>query len=177
MLEKISDVQKNKLLLPATAVIILLCWFLAFSKTFEAIQINRQLTGQIANDEDISFNPAHTERKLAALNSILKSYRVNEAEWSNQLWMKASAIAMKQGVGIDYTMTKPVAEPDTTSLGVKETLYCYGDYRQLVQLVDTLERIPAIGKISALQIKAPKEDVIGERANQCVLKLQFTGYN
>ena len=177
MAKKISDVQKNRLLLPVTGAVILLCWFLAFSKTFEAIQMNRQLSGQIANDDDISFNPAYTERKLAALNRILKSYQINEAEWSNHLWMKASAIAMKQGVGIDYSLTKPVTEPDTTALGLKETLYCYGNYLQLVKLVDTLERIPAIGKISALQIKAPKEDVVGERANQCILKLQFTGFN
>jgi hypothetical protein len=115
---KISDVQKNKLLLPVAGIVIVLCWFLAFSKTFEAIQVNRQLTSQVATDNDISFNPAHTERKVAALNRILKSYKVNEAEWSNQLWMKASAIAMKHKVGIDYTMTRPLAEPDTTALGI-----------------------------------------------------------
>jgi len=173
----ITAVQKNKLLLPIAGVTIVLCWFLAINKTVDAVQLNRQLHSQITSNDDLSFNPEHTERKLATLATILKSYKVNETEWSNQLWMKASAIAAKQGVGIDYTMTKPLAEPDTTTLGKKETLYCYGNFLQLIKLVDTLEQIPAIGKISALQIKAPKEDVIGERANQCVLKVDFRGFH
>lgn len=177
MFNRLSYIRKNKLLIPATVVALLLCWFLAFNKTYQAIQINRQLSSQIPSEEDIAFNPAHTQRKLAALQNILKSYRVNEAEWSNQLWMKASAIAMKQNVGIDYTMTRPEVEKDTTAIGVSETLYCYGNYQQLVKLIDTLEKMPSIGRISALQVKAPKEDATGERAKQCVLKVEFRGFN
>lgn len=177
MFKRLNNVRKNKLLLPVAVVAMVLCWFLAFNKTFKAVQINQQLSGQVPSAEDIAFNPAHAERKLAALGQILKSYRVNEAEWSNQLWMKASAVAIKQNVGIDYTLTKPTAGKDTTAIGVTETLHCYGNYQQLVKLIDTLERIAAIGKISALQVKAPKEDVVGERASQCVLKIEFRGFN
>lgn len=175
MLSKFSYIQKNKFLLPVAGLGILLCWFFAFNKTFEAIKLNNELKGQAVVSSDISFNPVHTEKKLAALKGILKSYRVNPSEWSNELWMKASAIAMKQQVGIDYTKSKPVIEKDTATAGISETIYCYGNYIQLVKLIDTLERIPAIGKISALQVKAPKEDVIGPRAGQCVLRIEFRG--
>lgn len=177
MLKQMNAVRKNKLLLPAAVVALLLCWFLAFGKTYEAIKINHELSGQIPTEEDIAFNPIHTERKLAALAQILKSYQVNETEWSNQLWMKASAVAMKQHIGIDYALTRPEAERNSTQLGLTETLTCYGDYRQLVRLIDTLEKMPQIGKISALQVKAPKEEATGERARQCILKIAFKGFN
>jgi len=170
-----NNVQKNKLLLPSTGIIIVLCWYLAFSKTVEAIRVNRQLTNQPVNTEDISFNQVYAKRKLVALDRILGSYRVNETQWSDQLWLRASAIAMKYGMGIDYTMSRPVDEADTTTAGDKETLYCYGNFLQLVKLIDTLEKLPSIGQISALQIKAPKADAVAERGKQCLLKLTFRG--
>lgn len=175
MFSKFSYIQKNKFLLPVAGLGILLCWFFAFNKTFEAIKLNNELKSQAVTSSDLSFNPLHTEKKLAALKSILKSYRVNPSEWSNELWMKASSIAMKQQVGIDYTKSKPIVEKDTTITGISETIYCYGQYIQLVKLIDTLERTPAIGKISALQVRAPKEDVVGARAGQCVLRIEFRG--
>ncbi|WP_216849035.1 hypothetical protein [Pedobacter sp. L105] len=175
MLRKMSYRQKNKLLFPVAGAGILLCWIFAFSRTVEAVQLNRELNGQVVQNEDLSFNPVHAQRKLDALQSIVKSYQINETTWSNELWLKASAMAMKRHVGIDYTLTRPSAEKDTTQLGKTEMLYCYGNYSQLVGLIDTLERAPAIGKISALQIKSPKPDVIGERAHQCILKIEFRG--
>lgn len=175
MLKKLNYTQKNKLLLPVLGLGLVLCWFFALNKTVEAIQLNRELKSQSVASNDISFNPVHTQRKLDALQGILKSYRVKPADWSNDLWMKASALAMKQHVGIDYVMTKPALEKDTTTIGAMETINCYGNYTQLIKLVDTLERIPKIGRISALQIRAPKEEVIGERVHQCVLSLEFRG--
>lgn len=154
---------------------IVLCWYFAFSNTFEAIKLHSELKGQSAVAEDLSFNPVHTEKKLAALKDILKSYRINPSDWSNELWMKSSAMAMKQQVGIDYTRSKPVVEKDTTAVGAFETLYCYGHYIQLVKLIDTLERTSGIGKVSAIQIKAPKEETTGNRAGQAILRMELRG--
>lgn len=160
---------------PLAGLGILLCWVFAFSKTFEAIKLHNELRSEAVVNNDISYNPLHMQRKLDALRGILKSYRVTPDNWSNELWLKASAMAMKQQVGIDYTLAKPPVEKDTTTIGNIQTLYCYGKYIQLVKLIDTLERVPGIGKLSALQIRSPKEDTRGERATQCVLKMEFKG--
>lgn len=154
---------------------ILLCWYFAFSRTFEAVKLHEQLQGEAEASSDISYHPAHTQKKLDALRSILKSYKVSPENWSNELWMKASAMAIKQQTGIDYNVTRPTAEMDTTTIGSTETIYCYGHYINLVKLIDTLERSQGIGKISALQIKSPKVDTRGERAGLCVLKMEFKG--
>lgn len=174
-MKSLSYTRKNKLLLPLAGAGLLLSWLFAFSKTFEAIGIHQELTRQVAVSQDLSFNPVYSEKKLAALKEILKNYKVNPSGWSNELWMKASTLALKQQVDIDYTLTKPALEKDTLTVGVFETLYCYGHFIPMVKLIDTLEHSTGIGKISALQIKAPKEDTKGNRAGQSVLKLEFRG--
>jgi len=173
MFAPVSYHQKNKLLLPLAAIVLILCWFLAFGKTYDAMMIRRDLKDQASGAEDLSFNPAYSQRKLAALQKILKSYQVSRSEWGNELWMKASAIALKEKAGIEYAIT-PV-ESDTASIGKTETIYCYGNYVQLIKLIDAIENTKGIGVIAGLQIKAPKKDVIGERASQCVLQLKFNG--
>lgn len=173
MLNKLDPVKKNKLLLPLFVVGLLLCWLLAFNKTFEAVKLNGKLREESERRSDISFNPAHLQQKLAALNLILKGYKVDD-EWNDRLWMQASAIAAKLNVGVDFTLDKPSAEVDSTSVGKSQSLYFYGSYIQLVKLVDTLERTGKIGKISALQVKAPRSDMVGDKGKKCVLRLDFS---
>jgi|GEM_PF-451954 len=177
MLNNLDPIKKNKLLLPAFVAGLLLCWFLAFSKTFDAVKLNQKLRGDAEKESDISFNPTHVQEKLAALNLLLKSYKVSD-DWNDQLWMQSSAIAARQNVGVDFTLDKPTEDVDTATVGKSQkaqSLYFYGGFIQLIKLVDTLERTRGIGKISALQIKAPKADLVGERGKMCVLRLDFGG--
>ncbi|WP_342333041.1 hypothetical protein [Pedobacter sp. FW305-3-2-15-E-R2A2] len=174
MLPKLSYIQKNKLLLPSLGIGLLLSWFLAFSKTFDAITLHRKLNAESVQENDISFNPVYVQRKQAALDRILKGYQVGE-EWSDLLWMRGSEIAAKQNVGIEYTAGKTVAESDSTSVGLVQSLQFYGNFVQLVKLIDTLERSSGIGKISAMQIKAPKQDLLDEQVGENMLKLDFKG--
>lgn len=174
MQSRLDHIQKNKLLLPLFVLGLLLCWFLAFDKTFEAVKLNRKLKGDSERGNDISFNPAYVQQKLAALNLILKSYKVDE-QWNDKLWMQSSAIAAKQNVSVDFTLDRPAVEADSTSVGRLQSLHFYAGFIQLVKLVDTLERSNGIGKISALQVKAPKTDLAGDRGKKCVLRLDFKG--
>lgn len=174
-MKKLNYKQKNKLLLPVAGAGLLICWFFAFNKTLEALSLHTELSKQQPGVDNIAFNQLHASNKQDALNSIIKSYQVKEADWSNELWMKASEMAMKEHVGIEYTVTKPVAEKDSTVLGLNQTLNYYGGFTQLVRLVDTLEKTNKIGRIMALQIIAPKEDVIGERSGKSLMKIEFKG--
>lgn len=172
MLNRFSYIQKNKLLLPVFGIGLLLCWFLAFSKTFDAVKLNNKLSEESNLGSDISFNPTYVQRKLAALDKILKGYKVTE-DWNDKLWIQSSAIAAKQNVGVDFVLNKITAESDSTSAGMTQSLYFYSNYVQLVKLVDTLESLNGIGRISALQVKAPKADLADEKSKKCVLRLDF----
>ncbi|NQX41321.1 hypothetical protein SAMN05421820_107137 [Pedobacter steynii] len=174
MLPKLNYIQKNKLLLPLLGIGLLLSWFLAFSKTFDAIMLHRKLNAESAQKNDISFNPVYVQRKLEALDRILKGYLVGE-DWNDLLWMRGSEIAARQNVGIEYSATKISTETDSTTLGKAQSLKFYGNFVQLVKLIDTLERSSKIGKISALQFNAPKPDLLNEQAGKNVLRLDFKG--
>lgn len=174
MLNRLDAVTKNKLILPVFVFGLLLCWLLAFSKTLEAVKLNRRLKNESEKMNDISFNPAHLQQKLTALDLILKGYKVDE-EWNDHLWTKASAVAAKLNVGVDFTLDKSSADVDSTSVGRSQSLYFYGGYIPLVKLVDSLERSRGVGKISALQVKAPRMDVLGDKEKKCVLRLDFKG--
>ncbi|MNV74172.1 hypothetical protein D3C71_1673730 [compost metagenome] len=89
--------------------------------------------------------------------------------------MKVSEIAAKRNVSIDYTATKPPIEKDSVTIGMTQSLHFYGNYVQLVRLIDTLESVSKIGKISGLQLKAPNPEILNERAGKNVLRLDFKG--
>lgn len=174
MFKKFSYVQRNKMLLPLAGIGVILCWFLAFSNTFEAMALNRKLNREsLPVGGDVSFNPAHAQRKLMALDSILKGYEVKKSRWNDDLWMRTSSIAAKYDVGIEYMAGKDIVERDSTVIGSLQTLHFYGGYVQLVKLIDTLEGVPGIGKISALQVKAPKKSYGSDEVGECVLRLDF----
>ncbi|MNY32955.1 hypothetical protein D3C86_1672030 [compost metagenome] len=162
------------MLLPLFGLGLLLSWFLAFSKTFEAVKLHGKLNAGLDQRKDLSFNPVYIQRKQAALDQLLNGYRVGE-DWNDQLWMKVSEIAAKRNVSIDYTATKPPIEKDSATIGMTQSLYFYGNYVQLVRLIDTLESVSKIGKISGLQLKAPNPEILNERAGKNVLRLDFKG--
>ncbi|RQO69374.1 hypothetical protein DBR43_14910 [Pedobacter sp. KBW06] len=171
---KLNYIQKNKLLLPLVGIGLLLSWFLAFSKTFDAILLHRKLNVDTVQENDISFNPVYVQRKQAALDRILKGYQVGE-DWSDLLWMRGSEIAAKHRVGIEYTAANTSSESDSTTVGRLQSLKFYGNFVQLVKLIDTLEKTSGIGKISAMQIKAPKQDLLNDSARKNMLSLDFKG--
>jgi hypothetical protein len=176
MLNRLDPIKKNKLLLPLFILGILLCWFLAFSKTFDAVMLNAKLKESSEKENDISFNPSYVQQKLSSLDLILKGYQVKE-DWKDHLWMQASSIAAKQNVSIDFTLDKPSADVDSISAASQrmQSLYFYGGFIQLVKLVDSLERVKGIGQVSALQLKAPKKDLSNSGRKRCVLRLDFRG--
>jgi hypothetical protein len=171
---KFSYEQKSKALIPALVVGLLLCWFLAFNKTFDAVALNRKLNDESLKASEISFNPVYVKRKLSALDKILKGYKVDE-HWRDRLWIQSSAIAAGSNAGLDFTLSKPTDVTDSTEVGESQSLFFHSNYINLVKLTDSLERIKGIGKIMALQIKASKSDMTDEPVKKCTLKLDFKG--
>lgn len=174
MLNRLDPIKKNKLLLPLFILGLMLCWFLAFNKTFDALKLNDQLTMTSEKENDISFNPSYVQQKLLSLDLILKGYKVKN-DWNDILWMQASSIAASQQVSIDFTLDRPSAEVDSNSVEQGQSLYFHSGFVQLVKLMDTLERVKGIGKVSALQLKAPKREVSGDKERKCVLRIDFKG--
>jgi len=173
MVSKMSYTKKNRMLAGLTVLGVVICWQFAFSKTFDAIKIHHELNRKTTTVNDLSFNRDYMERKLAAMTDILTTYQVNEEDWSNELWLRGSAASMKMNVEIDYTQEKPSVEPDSSSVGITQSLYCYGNYSELVKVMDSLESMQGIGKIAAIQIKGPKAELTRNGVGKCMLRMDF----
>lgn len=170
---KMSYAKKNRMLVGVVVLGFFLCWHFAFSKTFEARKIHHELSQRASSSSDLSFNRDYMEKKLLAMEGILAGYEVEEAAWSNELWLNGSAGSAKKEVSIDYTLEKLSAEPDTNSTGITQSLYCYGKFSDLISVMDGLEKTVGIGKISAIQIKGPKEDSRRVGKAECTLRMDF----
>lgn len=174
MLSRINYTQKNKWLLPIFLFGVLLCWFAAFDQTYKAITLNSKLKNEANKANDLSFNPMYLKRKQAELDLILKGYEVDES-WKDRLWIKSSSIAAKANVGVEYAISEAIDKTDSTSIGRLQSLSFYGGFLQLIRLTDSLERVKGIGRISSLQISAPKPDVVSVKSRQLELKVDFKG--
>jgi hypothetical protein len=178
MARKTTFTQKNKFLTPGIVLLVIMCWFLAFNKTFEAIKVHYQLkdSSQLDhNNQDLSFNSNYTERKTQALSIILESYSVDKKHWNNDVWLTVSSLAASQKVAIDFTITGPHIEPDTNSIGIKQRFSFYGDYISLVKLLNVLEHTSKIGRISDVEIKTHSKDVQSSLPDKCKLEINLQG--
>ena len=175
MFSKLNYVQKNKLLPAAIILLFTFCWFLSFDQTYEVIKIHNKFNNT-TDLEVVSFNPDYSKRKLNALNAILQSYNVNKNRWSNDVWLTVSSLALSKKVDIDFAAKEPGDESDSTSLGVKQSFFFFGNYVQLVKLIDTLEHTPRIGQISDVQIKIQKSKMDHELLSSCRMQITLQGY-
>jgi hypothetical protein len=176
-MSQLTFALKNKLLLPLFGVVLLICWFAAFGKTFDAIKMNHQL--QQASEpgaEDLSFNAQYSNRKTDALDQIINSYKVKESQWSDALWLKSSSVAVKNKVSIDYSIAGPGTAPDSTAVGINQKILFYGSYTSLIKVIDTLEKIDGIGKISGIQIQGPAKSQAEGKVPRCALKIDFKAF-
>lgn len=161
---------KNKLLIAGAILGLLIIWVLALQPTMELIRLNGELTESSALDA--TFDPVHKEKEIAVLKSVLKSYQVEEEDWRSNLWMNVSAVAIKSDIDLEYFKSKPALAGDS-SIYKTETISFYGDYIKLVKLLDTLEKLKGLGRISTIQMKGPEERLVGKRAEQCLLKIEW----
>lgn len=169
---KLDYKTKNKILLAGSALGLILIWLLALGPTIELIKVNNELKDN--SSADFAFNPVLKEKEISRLQNILKSYKVNDSEWSNSLWMNVSAIAIKQNIDLEYFRSTPPQESDSAKYKT-ETISFYSDYIKLVKLLDTMENLKKVGRISSVQINAPNSELTGARANQCILKVEWRG--
>lgn len=163
---------RNKLLLAVTAFVLLLSWFLAFKKTVNAIVLNHHLKKMSAQNNNLSYNPEYVNRRLAQLDRILGRFEADPDDWKDQFWLKISSVADEKGVEVIY---RPVnaATTDSTTTELRESIGFRGKFKDLVILLDTLEKTEGIGKIASAGFGKEKASGQSEEAVKIILKTDF----
>jgi len=151
----ISYKVRSRLLLIASGLIMLLSWPLALKKTWQEIALNKELKGK---DEGnlLSYNPNHLKEKQEILGSLLTRYTLDSAEWKNEFWMKVSGAASRSKISVNYNpdLRSSTSVPDSALMN--QRISFVADYRDLVLLMDTLEKTQGVGFLCSASFKKVK---------------------
>jgi len=168
---EISYKVRNRLLLIAWVLILLLSWPLALKKTWEEIDLNKELKGK-GEEILLSYNPNHLKEKEEVLESLLTRYTLDSAEWKNEFWMKVSGAASRSRVSVNYNPDVRSLMPAADSAIMNQRISFEGDYRNLVLLMDTLEKTQGVGFLRSASFKKVKSRG-GEVEDKLYLNLVF----
>ena len=170
MLQKIP-VKKEYLLIGASVILLWISYQLAFRKTFEACQLNKQLTRQIAQGADVSVLPDYLERKNHNLDKIISLYKTDTVAFRSNIINTIASIAEKQNVKLsEVPMQDPLLHADKFII---QKLDFEGSYFDLIKTLDRLQKTEGIGVIRSAVIRTviERSNVTGKE--KIILELYF----
>jgi hypothetical protein len=157
MLKGLNYHVKNRLLGVAAVLLAVLCWNLAFKKTFDSIVLNRELNRKTDQKNDLSVNTHFLKQKQEIIRKALNQYTLDSAEWRNEFWLKVSRAAASKGVGINYNPLAQRPLSDSVSSIARQEITFRGDFKRLVTLLDSLEKAGAVGFVSSSRFRKEKK--------------------
>jgi hypothetical protein len=150
MLKQIP-IKREYLLIAASIVLLLLCYQLAFKKTMEAWQINKELKAQISQAADLSFQPAYLERKNNNLSKIIALYKTDTVAFRSNTISAISSIAEKEDVKLsEVPLQDPLYHADQFII---QKLNFEGSFFALTKVLNQLQATSGIGVVRAATYK------------------------
>ena len=156
-MKAITIKNKNYLLAGICLVLVLLCWQLAFKKTFAAVALNHELELKDQDKSAMAYNPNYLEQKHKVLGQLLSRYTVDSVAWKNDFWLAISRISELNRVNVEYNPGKLKLLGDSSDVTARQNISFEGDYGNLVRLLDSLEKTKGIGLISSLGFRTKKK--------------------
>lgn len=175
----VNNIKKKRGILYLLMVVVTyLAWAGSFEKTISALVLNRQLKNiqQAEAEPDAGFR--QLERKHTFYQQVLKGYQVRKQDRENRLWQSISGLAIYSEVKIYFDKEAVVTSTDTLSTikgNVADRFRFKGNYKQVLVLLDTMEKSKGIGKLSILNIVKPKVENGISESNELDVDLKLTG--
>lgn len=170
--EKLQD--KSLLAILLGIFMLVAGWRFAFQKTFETISLNHHLKQQNLDNAALTYNPDYLDKKDKLLSTVLNKYTADSAEWKNSFWLNVSRMAIQKHIHVQYTPSALKLESDTTRSSIlKQRIAFEGSYKNLVSLLDTLEKIEKAGFISSLSFNVKKGQRSQEEGRNLFLEVEF----
>ena len=163
--------KKQYLFIGCSLLILYLCYQLAFKATIEAWHVNRQLTQQLTQSADLSYQPAYLERKNANLNKLLNRYKTDTVAFRSNIISTIASIAEKQNVKLSEV---PVQDPlYHTDQVLIQKLDFEGDFFSLTKVLKQLQQTAHIGMVRAVTYRTIKMDSGTSAVKKLVLEIYF----
>lgn len=150
MLKQIP-IKREYLLIAVSIVLLLLCYQLAFKKTIEAWQVNKQLKTQVAQAADLSYQPAYLERKNNNLSKIIALYKTDTIAFRSNTISVISSIAESENVKLsEVPLQDPIYHADQFII---QKLDFEGGFFALTKVLNQLQATNGVGVVRAATYK------------------------
>jgi hypothetical protein len=145
--------NRQNALIIALAILLVLCYQMAFKKTIAAWQLNQTLKNQLSQSTGTMVPPDYIARKNLNLSKILELYNADTTNFRSNTLGKISFAAEKENVSLSEV---PVADPLNNNKKFRvEKLVFKGDYFSLLKILAQLRLTKNIGFIRSVAIKNP----------------------
>lgn len=146
MLKNLTGKIKIEYLFAAGCLLLLwIGYVLAFQKTWQAWQLHRQLSSQLAISADVSVQPAYLERKDRNLNRLLKSYTADTVNFRSNVIAALSPLAQRQQCRIIAVPAEVQSNTLSTTTYQVQKVSFEGSFFALTKLLQQLEAAPQGG--------------------------------
>ncbi|HTD41989.1 MAG TPA: hypothetical protein VK671_15275 [Mucilaginibacter sp.] len=164
-----GNIKKEYLLAAATAIVLIICYQLAFKKTIEAWQIDRQLKTQLAQSSDMSIQPGYVERKNVNLDRVLDLYKADTINFRSNIISKISSVAEAENVKLAEVPNQDPAY--RTSQFTIQKLSFEGDYSSLVKTISNLQKEKGIGIVRSAVMKTVASHANNDEVKKLILEV------
>ncbi|SHL98138.1 hypothetical protein [Mucilaginibacter sp. OK098] len=164
-------VKKEYLFIASVIILLLISYQLAFKKTLEAWQINKQLKTQIAQASDLSIQPAYLERKNNNLSKIISTYKTDTITFRSNIINTISIIAEKEHVKLSEV---PLADPlFHNDKFIIQKLSFEGDFFALTKVLNQLQAAKGVGVVRSISYKSIALNSKNDDVKKIVMGIYF----
>jgi len=168
MLKKLP-IKNEYALLIGTLLLLMMGYELAFKKTFEAWQINKELKATLSASQGLGSQPDYLERKNSNLDKLIKLYQADTSALRNNLLNSVTLLADRQNVKLAEV---PAQDASFTSAHCMiEKLDFEGDYFSLLKMSSLLQKQSSIGIIRSENWKVTGIKNNGDKIKKLVLEV------
>lgn len=148
---KINLIKRSYLLAGVTTILILLSIWAAFSKTYAAWKLNRELNDKLSNINNINYNPGYMERKFKNLEKITGLYTADSTTYRNQVLATIARLADAESIKIVEMPCTENVPYYRTNLYQIQKLGFEGDFFKLTRFYNRVQAATGIGRVRAAQ--------------------------
>ncbi|SDT67334.1 hypothetical protein SAMN05216490_4783 [Mucilaginibacter mallensis] len=168
MLKKLP-IKNDYLLIIGALLLFVMGYELAFKKTFEAWQTNKELKQKLSSAQGLGGQPDYLERKNSNLDKLIKLYQADTTALRNNLINSVTLLADRQNVKLAEV---PAQDASFTSAHFMiEKLDFEGDYFSLLKMSSLLQKQSAIGIIRSENWKVTGIRNNGDKIKKLVLEV------
>lgn len=130
--------KKNKYLIICAVLLLLLCWILSYSKTWEAYTTNKKLTNQLVLNHSSEQYANRAQQKHKEINNLLMNYSKDSVTFKEILLANIS-IAI-QGLPVQLIYDEQINKETQQSNTQSKSFILQGNYKSIIKAIQKLEK-------------------------------------